>query len=328
MRECANISPYMKRPLVICDFATATNPSEFLYMYMRKIWLYRETWPGSSLSSRRAPRQTCHGHGANLRPPASQAAALPKELSRQLIRWLFGTSTWPGAGGVRDPLQGCPSACVTSLHRDFQVGRLRIIANASWAYDFYPNSTNGHADQSRRGHHYRDTWPGSSLSSRRAPRQTCHGHGANLRPPASQAAPLPKELSRQLIRWLFGTSTWPGAGGVRDPLQFSFLSVCYLNLNLAKATPHRLMRSSPNLKSRKKGLCFPYTRSLIYCQLNIRVLCVDCARAEFISHRQIVRGAKKNRLTFKQVGECEPKAVLKKNPSLISRQDRMVTPFQ
>jgi hypothetical protein len=47
---------------------------------------------------------------------------------------------------------------------------------------------------------------------------------------------------------------------------FSFLSVCYLNLNLAKATPPRLMRSSPNLKSEKR-VCFPYTRSLIYCQL-------------------------------------------------------------
>ena len=63
-------------------------------------WYYRDTWPGSSLSSRRAPRQTCHGRGANLRPPAQQAAALPKELSRQLIRWLFGTSTWPGARGA------------------------------------------------------------------------------------------------------------------------------------------------------------------------------------------------------------------------------------
>ncbi len=39
--------------------------------------------------------------GANLWPPAPQAAALPKELSRQLIRRLFGTSTWlPSACGV------------------------------------------------------------------------------------------------------------------------------------------------------------------------------------------------------------------------------------
>jgi hypothetical protein len=35
----------------------------------------------SSLSSRRAPRQTCQGRGANLRPPAPQASTLPKELS-------------------------------------------------------------------------------------------------------------------------------------------------------------------------------------------------------------------------------------------------------
>jgi hypothetical protein len=52
-------------------------------VYLRQY--YRETWPGSSLSSRRVPRQKCHGRGANLRPPAPQADALPKELSRQLI---------------------------------------------------------------------------------------------------------------------------------------------------------------------------------------------------------------------------------------------------
>ncbi len=64
----------------------------FLQILRHNIEHYRETWPGSSLSSRRAPRQTCHGRGANLRPPAKQAATLPKKLSRQLIRWLFGTS--------------------------------------------------------------------------------------------------------------------------------------------------------------------------------------------------------------------------------------------
>ncbi len=45
---------------------------------------YRETWSGSSLSSRRAPSQTCHGRGANLWPPARQAATLPIEQSKQL----------------------------------------------------------------------------------------------------------------------------------------------------------------------------------------------------------------------------------------------------
>jgi hypothetical protein len=42
-------------------------------------------------------------------PPAPQADALPKELSRQLISWLFGTSTW--AGAAFGPLHGRPSAC-------------------------------------------------------------------------------------------------------------------------------------------------------------------------------------------------------------------------
>jgi hypothetical protein len=38
-------------------------------------------------------------------PPRMQADALPKELSRQLIRWLFGTSTWAEAAATTDPLQ-------------------------------------------------------------------------------------------------------------------------------------------------------------------------------------------------------------------------------
>ncbi len=66
--------------------------------------------PGSSLSSRRAPRQTCHSRGANLRSPALQAATLPKELSRQLIPWLFGNSTWPGSCYTARHLHGSPSA--------------------------------------------------------------------------------------------------------------------------------------------------------------------------------------------------------------------------
>jgi hypothetical protein len=46
-----------------------------------------------------------HGRGASLRTPAPKAATLPKELSRQLISWLFGTSTWPEAGAAFGPLQ-------------------------------------------------------------------------------------------------------------------------------------------------------------------------------------------------------------------------------
>jgi hypothetical protein len=44
-------------------------------------------------------------------PPAPQADALPKELSRQLISWLFRTSTWPEAGAAFGPIHGRPSAC-------------------------------------------------------------------------------------------------------------------------------------------------------------------------------------------------------------------------
>ena len=70
---------------------------------------YRETWPGSSLSSRRAPCRTNNGYGrgANLRTPAPQAATLPKELSRQLISWIFRASTWPSPTTTFGPLQYC-----------------------------------------------------------------------------------------------------------------------------------------------------------------------------------------------------------------------------
>jgi hypothetical protein len=54
------------------------------------------------------PRDTCHSRGANLRPPAPQARALPKELSRQLIAGY--SELLLGASGR--PPQGSPSACV------------------------------------------------------------------------------------------------------------------------------------------------------------------------------------------------------------------------
>jgi hypothetical protein len=51
--------------------------------------------------------------------PASQAGTLPKELSRQLIHWLFGTSDWPG--GERPPIlfRAAPVHVYTPLHMDF-----------------------------------------------------------------------------------------------------------------------------------------------------------------------------------------------------------------
>jgi hypothetical protein len=41
MRKCENISPYMKRPLVIYDFATAPF---WITLYMRKIWFSFYQW--------------------------------------------------------------------------------------------------------------------------------------------------------------------------------------------------------------------------------------------------------------------------------------------
>ncbi len=93
---------------------------------------YRETWPGSSLSSRRAPRQTCHGRGANLRPPAPQADALPKELSSQLISWLFGTSTWPSSMTTFGPLHGRPSSYAKHMDLNWEVGRIALASDAPW----------------------------------------------------------------------------------------------------------------------------------------------------------------------------------------------------
>ena len=64
------------------------------------------------------PRDTCHSRCANLRPPAPQARALPKELSRQLICWLFGTSTWPEVAASTGPLH--------LLHKVRNIVRKRI----------------------------------------------------------------------------------------------------------------------------------------------------------------------------------------------------------
>ena len=94
--------------------------------------LIRETWPGSSLSSRRAPRQTCQGRGANLRPP--QADALPKELSRQLISWLFGASIWPSSMKTFGPLHGRPSAYAKHMDLNWEVGRIAFASDAPWMY--------------------------------------------------------------------------------------------------------------------------------------------------------------------------------------------------
>jgi hypothetical protein len=122
---------------------------------------YKVTSPGSSLSSRRAPRQTCHGRGANLRHHALQAAALPKELSKQLIRWLFGTSTW------LPQCMWCHTWTYLEAISGSYVAFTRIACKWSNLMDI------------REVHVLRITLgsPGSSLSSRR---QTCHGQGANL----------------------------------------------------------------------------------------------------------------------------------------------------
>jgi hypothetical protein len=105
----ASCHPLPKKAGSGCERNRTADPDPYQNVKDPQYWLiiqyYRETWPGSSLSSRRAPRQTCRGRGANLRPPAPQADALPKELSRQFISWLFGTSTWPEAGAAFGPLQ-------------------------------------------------------------------------------------------------------------------------------------------------------------------------------------------------------------------------------
>ena len=46
MKKCANISPYMRRPLVIYDFATAPL---WISLYMRKIWFFLSVYSVSSL---------------------------------------------------------------------------------------------------------------------------------------------------------------------------------------------------------------------------------------------------------------------------------------
>ncbi len=181
-------------------------------------------------------RQTCHGRGANLRPPV-KANALPKELSRQLISWLFGASTWPSSMTTFGPLHGRPSAYAKHMDLNWEVGRIALASAA--ALNVHQALCKSACFESRRGHHYRETWPGSSLSSRYASRQTRHGRGANLRPPAEQANALPKELSRQLISWLFWASTWPSSMTTFGPLQY-LLNKNLKNIDLQISSGNRL----------------------------------------------------------------------------------------
>jgi hypothetical protein len=68
---------------------SGTGSSYVLYLnflpdYTRKVQ-YIERPDQGHLYPLGEPRDKCHSRGANLRPPAPQASALPKELSRQLI---------------------------------------------------------------------------------------------------------------------------------------------------------------------------------------------------------------------------------------------------
>ncbi len=74
----------------------------------RKYRYYRETWPGSSLATRRAPwRQTISFPPPGIDPgsPASPAGTLPKELSRLPFAGFSEPLLGRAAGGARDPLQ-------------------------------------------------------------------------------------------------------------------------------------------------------------------------------------------------------------------------------
>ncbi len=55
------------------------------------------------------PGLTCLGQGSNPGRVGSEHSR--KVPSRQLIRRLFGTPTWPEAGATAGPLHGSPSAC-------------------------------------------------------------------------------------------------------------------------------------------------------------------------------------------------------------------------
>jgi hypothetical protein len=148
----------------------------------------------------------------NLRYPAPQVATLPKKLSRQLLSWLFGSSTWPEAGAAFGPLHGRPSACGVTHglklgsrpNSPCKCGKPEPLASLR-VLNHVRVTTIEKLDQ---GHLY-------PLGERHAGQTMV----TNLRTPAPQAATLPKELSRQLISWLFGTSTWPEAGAAFGPLQ-------------------------------------------------------------------------------------------------------------
>jgi hypothetical protein len=131
----------------------------------------RENLPGSSLSSRRAPwRQTLSLPLPGIKPgsPASQAVTLPKGLSRQLIRLLFGSSTW-----LPECMWRHTWAYLEAVSSSY-VERFRTIAVAQTLPQQHQRSCRSWS--SRGHHHYRETWPVSSLSSRKEGRLSILGY--------------------------------------------------------------------------------------------------------------------------------------------------------
>ncbi len=117
-----------------------------------------------------------------------------KEPSRQLIRWLFGTPTHDEAGTTTTTSTWLPQCrCIAHGLRSVEGMPEGDSKSASLNRTYcYPNSTDGHVWQSRRGHHYRETWPGSSLYCSRGPRTDMSRPGLEPGPPEWVASTLEK----------------------------------------------------------------------------------------------------------------------------------------
>jgi hypothetical protein len=136
-----------------------------------KFLLYRETWPGSSLYSSRGLRTDMSRPGFEPGPPVWEASTLEKShlnslyagYSEPLLMMRLAslqTSTWL-------PQCRCIAHGLLSVEGMPEGDSKSASLNRTYCY---PNRTDGHVWQSRRGHHYRETWPGSSLYSSRGPR--------------------------------------------------------------------------------------------------------------------------------------------------------------
>ncbi len=150
--------------------------------------------------------------GLKLGPPTWEASTLEKSHLDSLYSG-FGTPTHDEAGTTTTTSTWLPQ-CRCIAHGVLSVEGMPEGDSKSASFNrtyCYPNSTDGHVWKSRRGHHYRETWPGSSLYSSRGLRAVMSRPGLEPGPPAWEASTLEKSHLDSLNAG-FGTPTHDEAG--------------------------------------------------------------------------------------------------------------------